>query len=442
MKSRFSDEIKRYFSNTSWLIGERIFRMAMGLCVGIYVARYLGPVDFGLLTFAVSFVGLFHTLSTLGIDSIIVRELVKSPEQTDTLLGTAILMKLGGVLLMWLFILAALPFTSSDAGTKTLVAIIAFAVLFQAFNVIDLNYQAQVRSKYVVHAQLVQVTLSSIARLLLIWWKASLVWFACTFLLDAVFLAGALLYLYKKNTGEVHRWTWDRSIAKGLLLDGWPLILTGMAISIYMKIDQVMIKEILGAREVGFYAAALKISEAWYFVPAAITTSIFPAILEAKKNDAIKYTNRMQSIYDGLIWLGLLVAIPTTFLSPHIIGLLYGQPYSDSAGILAIHIWSGVFVCYGVVKGKWEVAENMQKISMICTLTGMVFNVCANLVLIPRYSAIGAAYATLISQFASGIMVPSLIRKNRLAVKQFLYSFLLPGRIAVHALRKKPGNDA
>ncbi|RKZ36637.1 MAG: flippase, partial [Gammaproteobacteria bacterium] len=319
-----SPGFKKYFANTSWLMAERVLRMVVALFVGVYVARYLGPERFGLLSYANSFVGLFIALATLGLDGIVVRELVKTPARRDELLGTAFGLKIVGVILMWLVIITAVPLTENDVQTNSLIAIIAFAAIFQAFNVIDFNYQAEVKSKYVVHAQLVQLTISSITKLVLIAINASLIWFAWVYCLDAVVFAIGLSVMYLRKSGKLWCWQWKWQVAKELLKDSWPLILSGMVISIYMKIDQVMIKEMLGAEEVGLYAAAVRLSEAWYFIPMAITSSVFPAIINAKKQSQELYYKRLQKLYDLMVWMAVAIAIPTTFLAPWVMKLLYG----------------------------------------------------------------------------------------------------------------------
>jgi O-antigen/teichoic acid export membrane protein len=159
---------RKYFANTSWLLGERALRIAVSLFVGIYVARYLGPERFGLLSYALSFVGIFVALATLGLDEVVVRELIKTPEQREKILGTSFLLKLVGTLLMWAAILVAIPLTENDLQTNILIITIAFGTVFQAFNVIDLNFQAKVKSKYVVHAQFIQLIISSIVKIILV----------------------------------------------------------------------------------------------------------------------------------------------------------------------------------------------------------------------------------------------------------------------------------
>jgi len=189
-----------------------------------------------------------------------------------------------------------------------------------------------------------------------------------------------------------------------LLRDSWPLILSGMVISIYMKIDQVMIKEMLGAQQVGHYAAAVKLSEAWYFIPMAITSHVFPAIINAKKQSEELYYQRLQKLYNLMVWLAVAIALPTTFLAPWVIRVLYGEAFLPAAGVLSIHIWASVFVFLGVASGKWFLCENYIKKNFYRTLFGMVINAVLNLILIPLYGIYGAAVATLLGQMAANLI--------------------------------------
>ena len=190
---------RKYFANTSWLMTERILRMTVALLVGIYVARYLGPERFGLLSYANSFVGLFLALATLGLDEVVVRELVKTPELREKLLGTSFCLKLVGTLLMWAAILVVIPFTKNDYQTNILIIIISFGAFFQAFNVIDFSFQAKVKSKYVVHAQFVQLIISSIVKIILVVNESPLILFASVYCLDAIVLAIGLVFVHFYN---------------------------------------------------------------------------------------------------------------------------------------------------------------------------------------------------------------------------------------------------
>ena len=390
---------RKYFANTSWLLGERALRIAVSLFVGIYVARYLGPERFGLLSYALSFVGIFVALATLGLDEVVVRELIKTPEQREKILGTSFLLKLVGTLLMWAAILVAIPLTENDLQTNILIIIIAFGTVFQAFNVIDLNFQAKVKSKYVVHAQFVQLIISSIVKIILVVNEAPLIWFASVYSLDVIVLAMGLVFAYLYNGNNIFSWKWSFETSKYLLHDSWPLILAGVVISVYMKIDQVMIKEMLGAKEVGLYAAAVKLSEAWYFIPMAIASSLYPAIINARDYQKEVYYQKIQNLFDLMVWIAVSIALPTTFLSTLVVEFLYGKEYLGSSSVLIIHIWTAVFVFLGVASSKYLLAENFIKKTFYRTFIGALLNIIMNYYLIGIIGIQGAAISTLVSHF-------------------------------------------
>ena len=325
-------------------------------------------------------------------------------------------------------IAAAIPFTNNDTQTNILIAIIAFGVIFQAFNVIDFNYQAEVKSKFVVYAHLASLIISSVIKLILVLLSAPLVWFACVFLLDTVVLAVGMTAMYLKNTGKIWSWKWRWEIAKELLKDSWPLILSGMVISIYMKIDQVMIKEMLGAEQVGHYAAAVRLSEAWYFIPVAITSSLFPAIINAKKQSKELYYQRLQKLYDLMVWLAVAIALPTTFLAPWVIRVLYGEAFSPASGVLSIHVWAGVFVFFGSAWGKWMLLENRIKMVSFFHINAMVVNLVLNYVLIPRFGILGAGYATFLAASVGHTILPIFIKSQRIALWMLIRSFFIFSR--------------
>jgi len=396
----------RYFTNTSWLLGERILRMGVGLFVGIWIARYLGPEQFGLFSYAQSFVFLFTAIATLGLDGIVVRELVKDESKRDILLGTAFGLKLIGAIIILPVLFLAVQFTNNDDYTNLLVFIIASATIFQSFNVIDFYYQSKVLSKYVAFANTVVLALSSVIKIVLLLNEAPLLAFAAMTVFDGLVLALGLVYFYIKTSGfKLSGWVFSGAMAKRLLNDSWPLILSGLVISVYMKIDQIMIKEMLNTEAVGQYAAAVRLSEAWYFIPMVVASSLFPAIINAKKQSEELYYARLQKLYDLMVWMAIAIALPMTFLSDWLVGLLYGGQYDQAGSVLTIHIWAGVFLGLAVVKGKWQVSENLTKLHFYGALVSSIFNVILNFVLIPEYGINGAAFATLFSQLSSAYLI-------------------------------------
>ena len=395
----------KYFKNTSWLLGEKILRLFVGVFLGVWIARYLGPEQFGLLSYAQSFVGIFAVISTMGLDSIVVRELVKNKNTQEGILGTVFCLKIIGALTSIILLMIAVYFTVNDYHTKILICIISSSVLFQAFNVVDFYFQSQVLSRYVVYANTVSLFISSLLKIVLILGSASLLSFVWVILFDSFILACGFLYFFiQKSKIDIINLRFQSEIAISLLKDSWPLLLSGIVISIYMKIDQVIIKQLLGAEEVGQYAAASRLSEAWYFIPMVIVSSLYPSIISAKQTNNETYCSRLQKLYDLMVGLSIAIAIPITFFGDIIIDLIYGSQYSESGAVLMLHIWTGVFVFIGVIFSAYLTIENQTKKAFYRTLIGAILNVTLNYVLIPIYGIKGAAIATLAAQLTSNYL--------------------------------------
>lgn len=415
---------KKYFHNTSWLFAEKALRLLSGLVVGVIVARFLGPEKFGLLNYALSFVGIFLAISALGLDSILVRELVRDPSSSGLLLGTSFRLKLIAGLSVFMLLLIAVLVLDQEAVMSSMILVIGLAAVFQSFSVIDYYFQAKVKSKFVVKSNVIALSLSAIIKLGLVYWEASLFYFAAVFSLDALIVALGLIYFYFTKSEEDSPWKYSPKLAKELLSASWPLILASLVVTVYMKIDQIMITEMLDPVANGNYSAAVRISEAWYFIPMVLASSLFPAILNAKAREDGSYQKRLQQLYDFMVVISFSVAIPLTFLSDWVISTLFGQDYIQAAAVLTIHIWSGVFVALGIASSNWLISEDLQKLSMLRTSLGAVVNICLNFLLIPKYGIIGAAFTTLISQIVATFLFDLFYKRTRATFMMKLKSLL------------------
>jgi O-antigen/teichoic acid export membrane protein len=412
---------RRYAANTSWLIAEKVLRMVVSLFVGVWVARYLGPERFGLLSYAQSFVGLFAIIATLGLNGFVVRELVKDESRREEIIGTAFWLKLMGAIAVLILLAIAVQFTSNDQYTNMLVFIVASATIFQSFNVIDFYFQSKVLSRYVVFANIISLFISSVIKIVLILYKAPLIAFALVVLFDSFVLACGFIYFYFKVNSKIYikSLTFKKKTAMSLLKDSWLMMVAGAAILIYMKIDQVMIKEMLSSGAVGQYAAAVRLSEAWYFIPMVIGNSLFPAIINAKKQSEELYYTRLQNLYDMMACMAIAIALPMTFLSDWLVNLLYGVEYNQAGNVLMIHIWAGLFVFLSVANDKWFYIENKSKLLTIKVFIGAISNIGLNFIFIRKYGINGAAVASIISYSISVIWTDFLIKnmKNLLIMK-------------------------
>ncbi|MCJ8325306.1 MAG: flippase [Rhizobiales bacterium] len=386
----------KYFKNTSWLFGARIFRMGVGFFVIILMTRYLGPDNFGLLSYSQSFVALFVAMSTLGLEVILTRELTKNKSETDLILGTAIVLKLVASVLAFLCIVGANIYIDDDKASR-LTNIIAFTIFFQSINLgIDTYFQANIISKYSSISKTVVYILSTILKLSLIYFEAELIYFAYVLVFDAIITFIGYLYIYSLQKKNILSLRFSTEKALFLLKSGLPMLLVSMAVFFYTKIDQIMIKFLLDNEAVGHYAAAIKVSELFYFIPLLITQSVFPKIIQEKESgNNESYFKLLLNIYKIVLWISLAIVVIIVSFSDLIVDILFGAAFAPSAGILSVLTYSLILVSIGSVNTKILYAEHLEKKYLYRSIFGIVVNIGLNYLLIPIYGAVGAAIATL-----------------------------------------------
>jgi polysaccharide transporter, PST family len=394
-----SPELRKIIGNTGWLFFDRTLRLVVGLFVGVWVARYLGPEQFGIFNYAVALIALLSAVAPLGLDYIVVRDLVQDGPRKEEILGTSFALKLaGGIVALSLATGAAWLLNPTDRLTQSLVVIMAAGLIFRALDTIDLWFQSQVQSKYAVYARNTAFLLVAIIRLGLIWIGAPLIAFAWASLAEVVLIASGLVVMYRVNGQRLGAWRINLKKGKALLAQSWPLVLSGMAIMVYMRIDQIMLREMVGVEAVGIYSAATRISEVWYFIPVAVVSSSFPSIVRVKEVDENRYYQRLQKLFTLMAAVALAIAVPMTFLSGTVVRLLFGEHFAAAGPILSIHIWAAIFVFFGVVQSAWFVNEGLTKLAFQRTFFGAFINVVLNFALIPLYAGVGAAVATVVAQ--------------------------------------------
>jgi polysaccharide transporter, PST family len=411
--NRLSPNFRKIVGNTGWLMVDRVVRMGMGVFVGVWVARYLGPAQFGSLNFAISFVALFGTLTTLGLEMIVVREIVRDDSEISEILGTTLALRLAGSILAPLVAIATVCIIQpNDTEALLLVGLLSIGLIFQAFDTIDSYFQSQVKSKLTVWAKNSAFLLVAGIRILLIHIKAPLWSFAAAQVGELALGGIGLIIVYQWTGGRIQSWRSSRRRAIELLKHSWPVILSGMAIMIYMRIDMVMLKIIQGDIAVGLYAAATRVSEVWYFIPSTIVSSVSPSIIRAKDKPTLYY-GRLQRLFSFMTLISVIIGSGIALSSRWIIHLLYSNAYEAASPILAIHIWASVFVFLGIAQAPWDFSENLLRLGFYRTLAGAISNVLLNLFLIPRYSALGAAIATVASYAISGVIANFISPKTR-----------------------------
>lgn len=382
-----------------WLAADKLLRAILNVGVGLWVARHLGPARFGLLSYALAVAGLMALFADLGLESVIRRELIAAPQRAASLMASAWRLRLVGGVIAYFVLLASLWVDGAGGSDRGVVAVAGLTVFQPVLCVADLWFQARLAARTSVLAQMAALFLGAGARVVLILTDASLTMFVWVAVGEMV-VAGVLLTACARRVG-LKRGAFDGAVALRLLRDGWPLLLSGAAVALYLRIDALMLRHYSGAAAVGHYAAAVRFTEIWYFVPMALASSLLPSLLRARVQGNGVYAARMQQFYDLNAGVAYLVMVPIALGAPWLIQKFYGVEYIESARVLAVYIWSTVFIFLGVARSQFLVNEGYTRFYFLSTLAGLLTNVGLNLVLIPRHGAWGAALATLLSQMVA-----------------------------------------
>jgi O-antigen/teichoic acid export membrane protein len=424
-----SEGAQKVLKNVSWLFVERILRLGLVLLTGVVVARALGDELFGQLNYATGFVGLFFALGAMGIDEILVRDLVRHPDKREELMGSAALLKLLGALLMVLLATAGSLLKGMDGLTVTLIIVIASAELMRPIGVIEHWFMSQVNAGPVAKVQMAQALISSAAKLALAWavhaghveGRPALIGFAWMYALEYVVLSTGYLAVFRHEGLQWRHWKATKAMTMRLMSESWPMLIYGMALFVQARIDQVMIKDLLTATdgeeaafaEVGQYSVALRMIEALGFLPVIVQSTLAPAITKAKAVSHALYTDRLLNQYRLMFGLFLVTAIPLYLLAKPIVVLLFGVEFEPAGVLLGLFAIRLFFTNMGTGKRGFITNEGLFRYSLLTALVGVALNVGINWLLIPEYRSIGAIWATIISFFVSIFVLDLLTARTR-----------------------------
>lgn len=422
--------LQKVIVNIGWLLGDKIVRLGVGFIVNIWVARYLGPAGFGSLNYAIAFVAIFTALAALGLDSVVIRDIVRDPKVKDETLGTATVLKFiaGGVALA-ITVLGAGWLRSGDSVTFWLVVVLALGPICQSLDTVDFWFQSQVKARLVVLARNLAFASAALAKVLLIVANAPIIAFAWVATGELFLAAVGLTLIYQRDGNRLSAWSFRLSRARYLLTESWPLVIQGLVIMVYMRIDQIMLGQMASDRSVGIFSAAVRLVEIWYFIPVALTASLFPEIVNSKNLAPEKYLQRIQHLYDLMIWMAIIAALLTSLVAPMLVLSTFGEEYQSSATVLTIQVWMAAAVFFGVARQKWLTVEGYLRDGLYVEIAGVMTNIAANFYLIPRYGAVGAATASLITAVGANLLAATISKPIRTSLVMYWRSLLLPLRL-------------
>ncbi len=402
--------LKSFLSNSAWLFFDKFYRLGLGLLVSVWVARYLGPELFGELAYIISALIFFQTLSRVGLDSILIRELSLNPGNASEILGTGFLIKL--IAGSASYLIAIIIFYSFEPASLTaLIAIAGISLFFQSIDVLELWFQSQSQNKSSVIAKLIAYSLVNVGRVTLILTEQNSFLFALFVGLEMVFASLALAFIYYRNH-FFSTWVFSKELGKKLLSESWPYLLSGLSVVLYMRVDQLLVKNLTNPESLGIYAAGVAISAQLSFIPVIIQKTLTPFITRKKAQSENDYLDWIKKIFFGYAIFGWLICISFYFMSEQLISFLYGEEYQAAGRILAIHVFTNLFINMGIAQTIWMVLEKKGKLALSKTLLGLCVCIISNLALIPIYGIQGAAISAVLAQASQAVLSNIILAPN------------------------------
>ncbi len=415
--------------NASWMAGEKVFSMLVTFSVGVLIANYLGVEAFGTYSYALSLIMLLTVASHAGLNGLVVHELLKFDSEKNIIMGTSFILKGLGSLLGLTF--AIIYYFMFEFGTLpgSLILIFLPILLFQVFEVIDFWFQSGLQSKYVTYSRFISVLLGAMLKVGVLLVGGGLILLGLTQVIQLFLFAFFLVIFYQRYShSSVFDWQYSSDKIRKYLKQGGLLFASAIFAMVYLKVDQIMLKWMGGLEQVGIYAVASTLSEAWNFLPVAIVASFFPKLVEMKKGGTDEYAVRMQQLFDFLFVVAFSASIFFTIFSKYLIGMLYSAEYAGASAILIIHIWSSIFVFHRTMISRWILMEELLMFSVLSQAFGAVSNVVLNYYFIPSYGGAGAAFATLISYSMASYFSLLFMSKTRHVFVMVTLSYIAPFR--------------
>ncbi|MFM9882705.1 MAG: flippase [Burkholderiales bacterium] len=389
---------RRVASNAGWMLADRALRLGVGFFVGVWAARYLGPHDFGQLSYALAIAGLCSMLVDLALEGVVVSALLARPAQANVILGTAFWLRVIGGTIGMLVVAAGASIARADEPAIIAMAIIvALTFLANPFHVIEFWYQSKLESRAPMMARSLAFVVVTILRITCILAALPVVAFAWLVVIDGALAAAALVLVFRQSGQRLYRLQWSAAEARGMLRQAAPLIFAGVAAIALMRVDQLMIGAILDDRAVGIYAAATRLTETLALAAATIASSLLPAVIELQRNSAERYRFELERIFASMLALALAVALPVSIAAPWIIALLYGSRFDGAESVLAIHVWSCLFTFVGTVIANRLLADRLNGYAFMRMCVALLVNIALNLFLIPQLGLTGAAWSAVIA---------------------------------------------
>ncbi len=412
-KPQISEKKKKALTNIAWAISGKIVSLTGVLVVGIIVARYLGQEQYGIMNYVISFVAIFQVFADFGLDFIQIREESKNPAMKDKIIGTTFALKLIFASITFIAILFSCFLLVKDASIRCFILIYAASVLLNTTWVSRNHFTSIVWNEYVVKTEISRTLIGMAIKIAFVLLHLPLIWFIVSLVIDSILLAVGYTASYIRKIDSVRKWTFDKDLAVYLVKQSFPLLLSGAAIIVYNRIDQLMIGDMIDKSHLGVYSVAVRFAEMQFFVPTIIAQTVSPMLVEAYQKDAGQYERLSRIFMNVTVAVCFLIALMTCLLSYPIVYFTFGPAFIGAVPVLSVLSFKVVGDALSQTSGQMIITEGKQKYVSMRNIVGCLSCIALNLYLIPRYGILGAAYVAIITIFVSGTLANFLIPSYR-----------------------------
>lgn len=411
-------------TNVFWAMLGKVTNMASALFVGILVARYLGPSQYGLMNYVISYITLFTVISNFGLDDIEIRELSRTPQEKESILGTCFRLRLIFSTIAFLLVVITLILFRTDKYSTYMILAYSLTLYTGSFNIIRNYFTSILKNEYIVKLEISRTLIGGLIKIILLWIKAPLELFIFAAVFDTILIASGYCLSYKKTVGNIKDWKYEKKIIHFYLKESFPLVLSGAAVIIYQRIDQVIIGNLLNNESVGYFATASKFVDLILFLPLVLTQTITPLLIRIKETDLTLYSYKKQQFISIVVWISIILSIAVSSFSYFLIYYTYGEKYLPAVPVLQILAFKTIGMAFSVSSGQIIIIERIQKWAFIRNILGCIICVILNLIFIPRWGVIGSAWVTLITISFTGFIANLFIPQYHSIFKIQLYSLV------------------
>ncbi len=383
--------MKKYVKNSVWILAEKVIRLSVVFLFFSFVSKKLSLYEFGIFTLAQTFATLLTGIVAFGFDNVLIKEF-STTKASNSIFSSAMIFRGAGAFLCVLIFALVILNLDYPYKYKYVFILASFSAFFQLQTIYYSYFQAVSKSFIITKTSIYALMVSSVFKIAFLYYDLGLVYYTISFLLDYVF-SFLFIYIVSRREALILRFKFfDKKELRTLLAQAVPIFISTLIVMIYTRIDQFMVVKFLGVEQVALFNVAIRISDAYMFIPIAIAASFFPMVSKDATNKSIKQYFYITHLFTVLSAMFILV------LTPIVISVFFGERYSGSIQVVYIIVIANVISALGMVSSNILIIRKVSYLRVYRAMYGLVINIGLNYIFIPKFGILGAAYSSLFSQ--------------------------------------------